>query len=64
MNGLHMVQVYADCVSDGFEQAYAPWPMRFYIMVNGRLAYLNQPSNFGEYSISGVRDWLLQHALA
>jgi hypothetical protein len=55
-----VMPVYADLVSDEFEKLYAPWPMRFYIFKHGRLKYLNRPENYGEYSISGVRNFLLE----
>lgn len=57
--------IFVDTVEAGnpFEKAYAPWPLRFYILVrdtNGvvRVAFKAQPKN-ASYDLSQVRDFLM-----
>lgn len=33
----------AGVADNGFESAYAPWPIRFYVIYNGRLEWIAQP---------------------
>ena len=47
-----------DGIADEFEQAMSPWPIRFYAVEDGRLAFLAQP-NGCSYSLSGLREWLI-----
>lgn len=44
---------------EAFERLFAPWPVRFYIVKNGKMALIAEPDNC-EYSLVTVRDWLLK----
>lgn len=43
---------------EGFEKRFAPWPIRFYVVENSRMAYIAQPDDC-EYSVAQLRDWLV-----
>ena len=44
-----------------FEKHYAPWPLRFFIVQQGKLQHIASPENSGHYSLQPVREWLLAH---
>jgi hypothetical protein len=44
-----------------FEKHYAPWPLRFFIVQQGKLRHIASPENSGHYSLQPVREWLLAH---
>lgn len=50
--------VVVDGIADEFERLMAPWPLRFYVVEAGRLAFLAQPERCS-YALAGLRDWLL-----
>jgi hypothetical protein len=41
-----------------FEANYAPWPLRFYVVQDGRLTFISMPSEC-TYDLSILRDFLL-----
>jgi hypothetical protein len=54
-----------DCVVDDpeqgnpFEKAFAPWPLRLFVVEDGRLTWIAQPKNC-EYDVALLREFLLQ----
>jgi len=53
--------VLVDKIDNAFEEVYAPWPLRFYIVYNGVLVYKAQPVNC-TYRIETFRDAVVQYA--
>jgi len=51
-----------DSMDNDFMTTFAAWPIRFYVIQNGRLAYKAQPiaSQF-TYNIDELEDWLTTH---
>ena len=46
-----------------FEAAFAPWPIRIYVIENGKLQYISAPTNC-THDVTELRDWLEQrHAI-
>lgn len=54
------VPLLVDPVSNPFEQLYAPWPLRFYIIHKGKIAYIAQP-HAGRFDVAALRTELLQY---
>lgn len=49
----------ASIENDGdFEQAYAPWPLRFYVIRNNKLVYIAYPQNC-TYDVGELRRFVL-----
>ncbi|PRW59105.1 iodothyronine deiodinase [Chlorella sorokiniana] len=48
-----------DPIDNPFDAAFAPWPLRFYILHRGRIAYKAQPRECS-YSLAELRERLLQ----
>jgi len=48
-----------DGVDDHFERAYSAWPLRFYIIHHGKIAYKAQPTPSHRYSVSQLRRALM-----
>merc|ERR1712137_402906 len=51
------VPLYVDGINNAFEEAYAAWPERFYVLVEGRVAWIAQPKK-GALHPSEVKIWL------
>lgn len=49
-----------DPVENPFDDVYAAWPLRFYILQDGKLVHKAQPED-ATYDISVLREWLLNH---
>ncbi|KAJ3340653.1 hypothetical protein HDU93_006510 [Gonapodya sp. JEL0774] len=50
----YTIPVFLDTLSDSFERAYAPWPFRFYIVKDGKMAFVGMPKE-GTYDTGEVR---------
>ncbi len=47
-----------DPVHNPFDAAYAPWPLRFYVLSGGSIAYFAQPKDCS-YSLTALREAVL-----
>lgn len=56
------IPLVVDPVENPFDKAYAPWPLRFYVLHNGHVTYVAQPSA-GRFDVAALRDALLQCTL-
>jgi len=54
------VPMYVDGMSNAFEEAYAAWPERFYVLVEDRVAWIAQPKR-GALHPSELESWLVVH---
>jgi hypothetical protein len=58
-----------DCVVDNpeldnpFEKAFAPWPLRFFVVEDGVMVWIAEPNDC-EYDVSLLRDWLTKRHTA
>jgi len=53
--------VLVDSISNEFEETFACWPVRFYIIQNGRIAFKAQPDGFMYgYNFNLIGDFLKQ----
>ena len=58
-----------DCVVDNpeldnpFEKAFAPWPLRIFVVEDGVMVWIAEPNNC-EYDVSLLRDWLTKRHTA
>jgi ABC-type uncharacterized transport system ATPase subunit len=50
-----------DLISNPFEEVFASWPLRFYVIHKGKLVYKAQPKN-STYEFEDVRSFLLETA--
>jgi hypothetical protein len=57
-----MVVVVDDPAHNAFEKAYAPWPLRLFVIVNGKMEWIAQPKDCS-YDVSLLREWLTMHCL-
>ena len=46
-----------DGITNAFQDAYAAWPERFYIMEDKRMMYIGQSGPHG-FNVSEVNEWL------
>ena len=55
------LQVACDSPEKGnpFEQSYAPWPLRLYVIESGKMCYIAQPRDC-TYDVAELREWLMQ----
>lgn len=42
---------------NAFQSVYAPWPVRIYVVENGKMEYISAPTNCS-HDIGELRDWL------
>ena len=42
-----------------FQSAYAPWPIRIYVIENGKMQYISAPENCA-HDVTELRAWLAQ----
>jgi hypothetical protein len=52
-------RVLVDPVDNPFDAAFAPWPLRFYVLAAGRVAFKAQPKDCS-YSVAELRDAMLR----
>jgi len=45
-----------DGISDSFEKTYSVWPLRFYIVKQGKIVYKAQPTAKYRYSVDELRE--------
>jgi hypothetical protein len=45
-------------IGNPFEKAYAPWPLRLYVIENGKMTFIAQPKDC-TYDVSELREWLI-----
>jgi len=55
----YQIPLLVDPIDNPFEEAYAPWPIRFYVLEDERIVYLPEPKN-ATYDIAALRTWLLE----
>lgn len=48
-----------DPKGNAFQAAYAPWPIRIYVIENGRMEYISSPENC-THDVEELKVWLLQ----
>jgi len=48
-----------DPLINAFEAAYAPWPLRIYVIENGKIEYISYPKNCTQ-DTEGLKAWLLR----
>ena len=54
------MQVFADDPNgNAFQSAYAPWPIRIYVIEDGKMQYISAPENC-THDVTELRDWLAQ----
>ena len=46
-----------DPKDNAFEKAYAPWPIRMYVIENGKLQYISAPTDCS-HDLGELREWL------
>jgi hypothetical protein len=51
------IQFYVDPITNDFESAFKPWPIRFYVIEKGTLTYKAKPRN-GMYDINDLKKYL------
>lgn len=47
-----LMPVVLDPIDNPFESAYAPWPLRLFVLCNGKIVYIGQPNHY----LGDVRD--------
>lgn len=52
------IPLLVDTVENGFDNAYAPWPLRFYVFSEGVVRYVACPVD-GRFDVALLRDALL-----
>jgi len=48
-----------DSIDNVFDVHYSPWPLRFYVIDGGKMAYIAQPKQCS-YDLAHLRSWLLE----
>jgi len=56
------IPILVDQMDNNFDQKYASWPERFYILEDGKIALIGEPSLEFGYNRLDISDWL-QHLL-
>ncbi len=46
-----------DPAGDAFQEAYAPWPIRMYVVEDGRMRFLSEPTECS-HDVTALRAWL------
>jgi len=55
--------VVLDDIANSFDDVYAAWPFRFYVLHNGKIAFKAQPNKKTfSYELPQLREWLNAHA--
>jgi len=55
----YRIPIVADTMKGQFDACYSPWPIRFYIIEDGKLVYKAMPKDCS-YDIGEIRRWLEQ----
>lgn len=53
------IPLVCDDIQNFFEAQFSPWPLRFYVVEDGKITYIAQPKNC-EYDIFDLFSFLLQ----
>lgn len=59
LRGPEMKVFVDDPDGNAFQTAYAPWPIRIYIIENGKIEYISSPKNCA-HDVTELRAWLIQ----
>jgi len=52
-----------DTMTNSFQQEYAAWPFRFYVIQDGKMALIAQPTaETHYYTLQDLKDWLAEFA--
>jgi len=54
----HKAHIVVDSMDNCFHNTFSAWPVRFYIIKDGVMAFVAHPTPCYEYEISHVFDWL------
>ena len=54
------VAVDSPVLGDPFLEAYAPWPTRFYIILDGIMRFIAYPNEYHTYDLNQLRDGLAE----
>ena len=57
--GPEMKVLVDDPWDNAFEKAYAPWPLRMYVIENGKIEYISYPKNCTQ-DTEELKAWLLR----
>lgn len=52
--------LFLDNMQNDFERSYAPWPVRFYIIYRGRMAYIAEPLD-ASFTLAPIADWITRN---
>lgn len=55
--GPEMKVLVDDPTKNAFQSAYAPWPIRIYVIENGKMEYISAPTNCS-HDVTELRTWL------
>ena len=59
--GLHKMPFFVDDPeTDAFEQLFASWPTRFYLLYDGRMVRIENPDPYGAFGLTGIVDAIEQ----
>lgn len=56
-----LIPTVIDLIDNAFEEAFASWPLRFFVVRDGKLVFKAQPRDT-TYYFSDLRDFLIEHA--
>jgi len=59
-----LLPILVDGPDDHFERAFASWPLRFYVIKDGKIIYKAQPKSNYRYSVSELREFLFENTKA
>lgn len=60
---LQRIPCLVDGMDDAFLEAFAAWPLRLFVVHEGKLAFKAAPKD-GEYDLADLEAWLVQHTAA
>jgi Iodothyronine deiodinase len=49
-----------DPATNAFEQLFASWPTRFFLLFDGHMARIENPDPYGAFSLAGIIDTITQ----
>lgn len=54
----YILPMVLDTMDNQFEMSFNPWPVRFYIVLDGTMIYKAQPNEENTYDLGEIRAWL------
>jgi len=57
--GSEMKVLVDDPNGNAFQSVFAPWPIRIYVIENGKMEYISAPTNC-THDVAELRTWLMQ----